>query len=156
MVFGGAPIFYRSSVSGLMTLIGLFLLIDKKILFSIIPFSISIHLHALYGLSSFAFIFFSFLFYFIYEKKQWINLIFLFLIIALNALFILISVDNSSYELLNVSNDTWYKMLMTNDPADVSILFSLGSLGYYTVLVIISSLYFVLKESNKKQSIICF
>jgi hypothetical protein len=148
--FWGAPVFYRSSVSGLMTLIGLFLLIDKKILFSIIPFSISIHLHALYGLSSFAFIFFSFFFYFIYEKKQWINLIFLALIIALNALFILISVDNSSYELLNVSNDTWYQMLMTNDPEDVSILYPIGSLGYYTALVIISSLYFVLKERNKK------
>ena len=148
--FWGAPIFYRSSVSGLMTLIGLYLILNKKIVFSIIPFSLSVHLHALYGLSSFAFIFFSFLFYFFHLKKERFNLILLAIVLALNALFILISTENFSYELLNVSNETWYKMLITNDPEDVSILFLIGSLGYFTVLWISYSLYFVLKETHKK------
>tara|TARA_B100001250_G_scaffold66509_1_gene53008 strand:+ start:31791 stop:33674 length:1884 start_codon:yes stop_codon:yes gene_type:complete len=147
--FWGAPIFYRSSVSGLMTLIGLLLLIDNKIIFSIIPFAISIHLHPLYGSTSFAFIFFSFVFYLYSNKKQLLNFFVLTLFIFINLIFISYNVDNTSFEALKVSDVSWYKMLMSNDPADVSVLFSIGSVGYFTILAIISSLYFVFIKNNK-------
>jgi hypothetical protein len=148
--FWGAPIFYRSSVSGLMTLIGLLLLIDNKIIFSLIPFAISIHLHPLYGSTSFAFIFFSFLFYLYSNKKQLLSFFVLTLFVFLNLIFISYNVENTSFEALQVSDVSWYKMLMSNDPADVSVLFSIGSVGYFTILAIISSLYFVFINNNKK------
>ena len=148
--FWGAPIFFRSSISGLLTLIGLFLLIDKKVLLSIIPFSLSIHLHALYGLTAFAFIFSSFIFYSFYLKNQRVKFFLLSVIIFLNALLILFNSENFSYESLDVSIESWFKMLIINDPDDVSIFFSIGSLGYFTILWIISGLYFVLKQANKK------
>lgn len=148
--FWGAPIFFRSSVSGLLTLVGLFLLIDKKVLLSIIPFALSIHLHAIYGLTAFAFIFSSYIFYSFYLKKQRLNFFLLTIIIFINALLILFNSENISYESLDVTNEAWLRMLFINDPDDVSIFFSLGRLGYFTILWIISSLYFVLKQTNKK------
>ena len=149
--FWGAPMFYRASFSGLMTLIGLYYLIKRNYFISSIPFVLSLHLHLLYGATAFAFIFFSFLFLSIKRSyKDVLKLIGVTLFIGLNVVFIIMNIDSSLFEIVLVDIKEWYKVVYANDPEDMTVLFPIGSIGYFIIPFISMSVYFVINKKDNK------
>lgn len=149
----GAPIFYRASVSGLMTLLGLYLILSNRYFLAIVPIVLSIHLHVLYGVTGFAFIFSSFLLYLSLHSKQNLKRFLLAsIVIGFSVLPILLSVDNSSFSVIESNIEQWYKYIFATDPDDMSMLYYLGVEGYFAVPLLLLSLFFYIQ--NKKKEIL--
>lgn len=149
--FWGGPIFFRGSASGLMTLIGLYLVITRRYYLAIVPFALAIHLHILYGVTSFAFIFSSFIFYLIvYLKKDIKEFLLMSLIVGLSIVPILLSIDNSSFGIVSSNIENWYQYVFATDPDDMSMLYYLGTEGYFIVPFLTLSIYFYIINKDKQ------
>ena len=149
--FWGAPIFFRASVSGLMTLFGIYLLLNNRYYLSIIPFSLAIHLHILYGVTSFAFIFASFIFYSIVSSKIYIKeLLIVSVVTGLSALFIILNIDSSTFNTVGSNIEQWYKYVFATDPDDMSMLYYLGTEGYFTAPFLFLTVYFYFTNKDKQ------
>jgi hypothetical protein len=149
--FWGGPIFFRASASGLMTLIGLYLVLTRRYYLAIIPFMLSINLHILYGVTSFSFIFSSVIFYLIvYLKKDIKEFLLMSVIVGLNTLPILLSIDNSAFSTINSNIEDWYYYVFATDPDDMSMLYYLGTEGYFAAPFIFLTVYFYISNKNKQ------
>ncbi len=146
-----APIFFRSSVSALMTLLGLYLMLANRHLLAIIPFALSTNLHPGYGVTSFAFIFSSFFFYYLIKSKVSLKIFLtMSLLVLLSILPLVFHSGSASLETVESSIENWYKYLFATNPDDLSLLWYLGVSGYFVVPFLMVSVYFVFTNREKK------
>lgn len=150
--FFGGPIFFRASISGLLTLAGIYLLISKRYYLSIIPLVLSLNFHVLFGASAFVFILFSFMYYAIAISSRDIlkKLLIISIVIGANILLIISNIDSSTFNTLSSGMENWYKYVFANDPDDMSMLYVIGTNGYFLVPFIAFSIYFYFKNKNKQ------
>lgn len=148
----GIPIFFRSNVSALFTLIGIFAALRQKFMASFAMFAASIFVHSLYGVTACVFFWSGFLPYLAVKERYCLKrLLAPFLVLVAAVLAVLYMSARGSMGILptaEVPFSEWHRYLKVINPDDAFLFWTLGAYGYTLIPILLFSGYVVYKKSG--------
>jgi hypothetical protein len=151
----GPPIFFRSSVSALMSLLAIYISFKHNIIFASIFFALSIFIHPLYGLTCFTFFALGYLFQIIASKElhlpSLLTAIFIIAVpIASMSGGVLVSEGSSSITTdIQTIIPEWYHFVFSIDPDDAGIFWTFEKFGPSILLFLTLSSFFSFKHKKE-------
>jgi hypothetical protein len=151
-LFWGAPAFYAAPTSGLLILIGFYLILTNRIYWAVIPFALAVNIHLLFGITAFAYLISAFFLYYLKSSpKSLIKILLLILLVGISIFPIVFGLEFSNLGKVNADMEQWYNYVFTTDPDDMSTLYYLGLYGYFFIPFISISLYFCIVNNFKSK-----
>lgn len=149
----GMPIFFRTSVSALLTLSGILAAIKCRYTIASILFIVSIAVHPLYGFTAFIFFASALIFYIASRPgKDFRNLmgpLFVFIVFGAYLLYVASRSAGAYSQALSTSFRDWYGYITAIQPDDIVLLWTLKKFGYFLVPILVLSGYMVYKRKTQ-------
>lgn len=147
-----APIWYLASFSSVFSLLGILVLIKRKPLAAGILMAIGCHFHIVYGMTAAVPVIFAFGYYALTQRKVQTDILKSFLalctVFILGLLPLIPSTTTSELTMTTLSIEEWYRFIITRDPDDVALVFTLANFG----LPVSGCLGFVMLATNSNKS----